>query len=1457
MSNIARVQLRSSFSKAALLLGMQKAIEAGGPGGLLSEQDSLNRMFLENMFGALEAETSPLVYAYSNTTELDIPPCQAPTITFTATGLQMGDSSPTRLAACTGTEAPIRMIRVTFDTSGLLFNEPLGPSASQQLLVSTNSGPYVPVGGAEDIDWKQKITDGFIDVAISDDPAVKPRISPGSSSNTSPQSVKFRLRTVVGNDYSITTAPDQPLVSKEDPEVQLMVPPCFQIYQATGAVQTTPSVLERSCALNESSVSTTVTATGVARVVFLGRTYCADSFVVQYEPASGGISSMTTDAMAVPVSGLDCAQFPINVTSWVGNGLPDARPASDSRDVYVTIISNIHPEAIKPHLDVAYGNPDTDTSSMNYQFVRALRGMSLSHTSNATLRVPACSVPAFSASAVAATTGSTSPAAVLDEKAESRKVRVRLNTSGGLNFNEPILPSGHRLYYQYNDHGFEQVRGDEVLTADDVLNGFDLWISNDPNTKKRPSIPGLDSSVASEKNLTLKLVVLIGVSYPVTVSHIAVVDDNTGDSNVLVAPSYSFSPPGKLVDTVGATLASTYGMKESRQQRQLNVSGTATVRWLGQLYCANVVEVGSGSSWVPTSQIDSNQAGCAESMQQVAVHVGAGIPVDARPAAGATAEIHASVSAKGLFFRDALASKLNPAASSLNERFLRDVFGDALTTKEVLSPSSLNIAVAPLASASITLKVSCPNCDQVVESRDASRVIHITVEMAGSKGVELAPDGHELFYRFNGGNSSWVSLGTFATDSGNTTGGQHFAVPIQDCPVGKFCAASNSVPAAGGATTVADKLDFRVVAMIGDLKLPTTGELSAAVHRTPSYLIDAPSTGSLSSSTLPASCALPEASAKANLTVTGVASVSWLGKKYCASIIRAGTHVNSANFSYTPHQTAPASGNCDTVTRSFNLSKAAGISPELRRPVTVQAFVESLFDSLAVTSQLDSSGVGGTTGSSGSLNNRMVSNLFKGGALFLNKRATGEVGLALPTCIEPGVPVASVVGAAYGNKSSPAANGTWCGGSDRSFTVTLSSAQGALGERVTGIILEYSTDKGVTWANATGISEVSAADLTSRAGFTVYIGNDPNVNPRISPGYGKDTQDREVLIRVKPQFEGSFWPSAYSAASRLTEAGTSSKALMLAPCTATKPYSRILTEEEKKAQELLKQIGLVGTLERPLAGEFFGKAPVGTLAILPGLVLTPGNTTLPSDVTFGMTPIPFNGSCDASDKLLPAPTSGPLVAVWALLPPKICFPSGNIYISEDLKLLGIDQKGLGFSNGSVILNPYNVYIPKVDGNTANSGEIILPNVNATWVAVNETAAYNNNLLKYIPGKNWGRNGAREERADTTLSAGSLLDNCYPFYSHLSSILMFEAFRSVAQNGSANRHCIWRFRTYCQQTNSNTTAWFWWCWPLVNWIPMGFTLQAMSLDCVFWLLTWQYDGPYTLYSIYSLGFIYLM
>ena len=1333
MSNIARVQSRSSFSKPAMLLGLTKAIEAGGPGGLLSEGGSLNRMLVADMFGSLEAETSPLVYAYSNTTELDIPPCHPPSITFTATGAPTGDNSPTRLAACRGTDAPIRTVRITFNTSGLLFNEPLGPSSSQQLLVSMNGGEYVPVGGADGIDWNQKILDGFVDIAVSDDPSIKPRISPGSASDTSPQSVSFRLRTVVGNNYSITTAPDQQLVSKEDADVKLMVPPCFQVYQATGAVQTTPTVLARSCALNESSVSTTVTAKGVARVVFLGRTYCADTFAVRYEAESGGFSPVTTDPIKVPVSGPDCAQYPINVTSWVGNGLPDARPASDSRDIVVNIDSNIHPEAIKPYLDPAYGNPDTDSSSLNYQFVRALKGMSLSHTNSTTLQVPACTVPEFSAIAAAAATGSTSPAAVLDEKAESRKVRVTLNTTGGLIFREPILTSGHRLYYQYNDDGFVRVRGDDVLTADDLVNGFDLWISNNPDTTRRPSIPGLDSSVPSEKNLTLKLVVLIGESYPVTVSHIVVVDSSTGASDVLVAPSYSFFPPGKLLDPVGASLASSYGMNESRQQRQINIAGTATVRWLGQLYCANVLQVGSGSNWVPTKAIDSDTAGCAESEQQVSVHIGAGIPADARPAAGATSDNQASLTTKGLFFMDALAKKLDPSASSLNDRFLRDVFGDGSAPKEVPSPFSLSIAVAPLASASISLKVSCPQCDQIVESRDASRVVYITVEMVGSKGVELAPDGHEVFYRLGGSNSSWVSLGTFATDSGNSTSKHDFAVTIQDCPVGKYCAASSTIPASGGVTSTPDKLDFKVVALIGDLRLPATGELTGAAQRTPNYLVNAPSTGFLSSSVLPASCALSENVAKANLTVTGVASVSWLGKEYCATIVRAGTYANSGNFSYTPHQTASISADCQTVTKSFNLSKAAGISPDLRRPLTVQTFVESLFDSLALTAALDGSGVGGTTGSSGSLNNRMISSLFKGGALFSNKRAIGEAPLALPTCTEPGAALASVVGAAFGDKSSPAANGTWCGGSARTFTATISSVQGGMGEKVTGLILEYSLDNGVTWANATGVSTMAAADLTSPSGFTVYIGNDPNVSPRISPGNGSDTEDSELKVRVKAQFEGAFWPSSYSGITSLTVAGTANQTLKLAPCTATKPYSRVLTEEERKAQEFLKEIGLVGTLERPIAGEFFGKAPVGTMVILPGLVLTPGNTTLPSDLTFGKTPIAFPGNCDATGKPLPAPTSGPLVAVWDLLPPGICFPAGNMYIFEDLKLLGIDQVALDLPDNSVILNPYNVYVPKVDGSSNAGKAIILPNINATWVPVNETGAYNNNLIVYKPG----------------------------------------------------------------------------------------------------------------------------
>jgi hypothetical protein len=127
--------------------------------------------------------------------------------------------------------------------------------------------------------------------------------------------------------------------------------------------------------------------------------------------------------------------------------------------------------------------------------------------------------------------------------------------------------------------------------------------------------------------------------------------------------------------------------------------------------------------------------------------------------------------------------------------------------------------------------------------------------------------------------------------------------------------------------------------------------------------------------------------------------------------------------------------------------------------------------------------------------------------------------------------------------------------------------------------------------------------------------------------------------------------------------------------------------------------------------------PLGTLIILPSLILTPPLTFLPDSIAKGVAPFPFPGNCDLFQQPKEAPTEpARYVEAWNMLPNGTCFPPGNLYYLLNLTdSLGVDFDKLGLPPGTVIINNQTVYIPPgVD----NSTQPNLPGTN--WTLVNET-----------------------------------------------------------------------------------------------------------------------------------------
>jgi hypothetical protein len=127
--------------------------------------------------------------------------------------------------------------------------------------------------------------------------------------------------------------------------------------------------------------------------------------------------------------------------------------------------------------------------------------------------------------------------------------------------------------------------------------------------------------------------------------------------------------------------------------------------------------------------------------------------------------------------------------------------------------------------------------------------------------------------------------------------------------------------------------------------------------------------------------------------------------------------------------------------------------------------------------------------------------------------------------------------------------------------------------------------------------------------------------------------------------------------------------------------------------------------------------PLGTLIILPSLILTPPLTFLPDSISKGVAPFPFPGNCDLFQQPKEAPTEpARYVEAWNMLPNGTCFPPGNLYYLTNLTdSLGVDFSKLGLPNGTVIINNQTIYIPPGVDNTTKPN---LPGTN--WTLVNET-----------------------------------------------------------------------------------------------------------------------------------------
>jgi hypothetical protein len=131
--------------------------------------------------------------------------------------------------------------------------------------------------------------------------------------------------------------------------------------------------------------------------------------------------------------------------------------------------------------------------------------------------------------------------------------------------------------------------------------------------------------------------------------------------------------------------------------------------------------------------------------------------------------------------------------------------------------------------------------------------------------------------------------------------------------------------------------------------------------------------------------------------------------------------------------------------------------------------------------------------------------------------------------------------------------------------------------------------------------------------------------------------------------------------------------------------------------------------------------PLGTIVILPGLVLSPFLAPLTMHQSNGIMPYSFGGNCNLLGKPVQNILGNTPANILALIPQKACLPPGWLYNIGNLSASGFPGFSASLPRGTVILNNDTLYVPS--GMSEKHAEAFegLPGFNETvWTGTNDT-----------------------------------------------------------------------------------------------------------------------------------------
>lgn len=103
--------------------------------------------------------------------------------------------------------------------------------------------------------------------------------------------------------------------------------------------------------------------------------------------------------------------------------------------------------------------------------------------------------------------------------------------------------------------------------------------------------------------------------------------------------------------------------------------------------------------------------------------------------------------------------------------------------------------------------------------------------------------------------------------------------------------------------------------------------------------------------------------------------------------------------------------------------------------------------------------------------------------------------------------------------------------------------------------------------------------------------------------------------------------------------------------------------------------------------------PLGTMVILPGLVLTPLLAPLTPHQSAGVMPYSFGGNCNLLGKPVNRILGNTPTDILGLIPPGTCLPPGWLYNIGNLTASGFPKTTAGLPDGTVVLSDKNVFVP--------------------------------------------------------------------------------------------------------------------------------------------------------------------